>query len=68
MAKKKNKLSTMDKIAFILVIIGGLNWGVFGFFGYNFIYALVGSGLKANVIYSIIGVASLYMVYHLTKK
>ena len=67
MAKKKSKFDTIDWIAFILVIIGGLNWGLVGFFNFNLVYALFGTGIIATVTYSLIGVAALYQIYYLAK-
>ena len=67
MVKKKSALSTLDWIAFILLIIGGLNWGLVGFFGFNLVYALFGAGIVANIIYSLVGLAALDIIYYLTK-
>jgi uncharacterized protein len=51
-------------IALILVVIGALNWGLWGFFQYDLIADLfVGpsSGLS-RLIYSIVGLAGLYCI------
>ena len=61
------KKNTLDWIALILVIIGGLNWG-FAVFGFNLVSALVGVGVVADVIYGLVGLAALYMIYFLFKK
>ena len=47
--KRRSKFDTIDWIAFILVIIGGLNWGLVGFFNFNLIYALFSTGIIATV-------------------
>jgi hypothetical protein len=61
-------LNVLDKIAFLLLIIGGLNWGLVGLFEYNLVDSLFGEGSAlARVVYAIVGVASLYGIYTLVK-
>ena len=53
-----------DLIALILVIIGGLNWGIIGLFNYNVVDAIFGVGSTiSRIIYIIVGLAALYMIY-----
>ncbi len=59
----KNK-SVCCWIALVLVVIGGLNWGVVGFFDYNVLDAIFGHGSAlVRIIYALVGLASLYMIY-----
>lgn len=54
----------MDRIALILAIIGGLNWGMVGLFGFDLVAALFGgsgSGLS-RVVYALVGLAALWCV------
>lgn len=57
-----NKLNVIDWVAIVLIIIGGLNWGLVGFFKFNLVAALFGdmTGLT-RVIYSLVGLSALYM-------
>lgn len=49
--------------AMVLVIIGGLNWGLVGFFDWNLVDALFGEGSAlARIIYALVGLAALYMI------
>lgn len=64
MAKK----SVLDVIALILVIIGGLNWGLVGLFSYNIVDAIFGAGTVAKIIYILVGLSALYLIYYATKK
>ncbi|MBB6622941.1 DUF378 domain-containing protein [Clostridium gasigenes] len=58
------KLSIIDKISFLLVIIGAINWGVIGLFNLNFISLLVaGSIILQKIIYIMVFVASLNLIY-----
>lgn len=49
-------------VALILVIIGGLNWGLVGFFEYNLVASLFGemSGVS-RTIYALVGLAAIYI-------
>lgn len=58
-----HKMNFIDWLAMILVIIGGLNWGLVGLFNYNLVIAIFSEGTVANVIYDLVGLAALYMVY-----
>lgn len=68
MAKKMCKKCFLENIAFVLVIIGALNWGLVGFFNYNLVYAFLGAGLAARIIYGLVGASGIYLVYYLIKK
>lgn len=47
-------------VALTLVIIGGLNWGLIGFFNYNLVDALFGSATwLTRIIYAIVGVSAI---------
>lgn len=61
------RLNWLDWTAFVLVIIGGLNWGLIGFFGYNLVTAIFGTALFSRIIFAVVGIAALYSVYTLTK-
>jgi hypothetical protein len=60
-------MNTMDWIAFVLVIIGGLNWGL-AVFNFNLVSAIFGTGVLATIIYALVGLSALYLIYYLTKK
>lgn len=54
-------MKVVNVIALILIIIGGLNWGLVGFFDYNLVDAIFGEGSAvARVVYAVVGVAALY--------
>ncbi|MDR2605786.1 MAG: DUF378 domain-containing protein [Oscillospiraceae bacterium] len=54
----------MDRIALVLTILGALNLGSMGIFGYDVIYRTLGSGsgTAAKVLYTIIGLAGLWCI------
>lgn len=48
--------------ALIVLIIGGLNWGLVGFFGMNLVAVLFGSNsLLTHLIYMLVGIAAVYI-------
>lgn len=58
------KMNALDKLSYVLVVVGGLNWGLIAFFDYNLVDELFGAdSTLATVIYGAVGVAALYMLY-----
>ena len=55
-------MKILNWIAFILVIIGGLNWGLVGAANYNLVSTLFGEGTLTNIIYDLVGLAAIYML------
>ncbi len=54
----------IDKIALVIAIIGGLDWGSIGLFQVDFIAWICGGQtvLAARVIYTLIGLAALWCI------
>jgi uncharacterized membrane protein YuzA (DUF378 family) len=60
------RMTGIDWLSRILVIIGGLNWGTIGTMGYNFVEAIFGIGTMASrIVYSLVGLAALYELIRL---
>lgn len=57
------RLSFMDWLTLVLVIIGGLNWGLVGFFDYNLVTSIFGDGTMTAVVYDLVGLSALYLVF-----
>lgn len=56
-------MKAVNVIALILILIGGLNWGLVGFFDFNLVGAIFGEGSTlSRVVYALVGVAALYKV------
>ena len=50
-------------IAFILLVIGGLNWGLVGAFHYNLVGKIFGDGSTiTTVIYVLVGLSAIWEV------
>ncbi|MCL1631099.1 DUF378 domain-containing protein [Sporolactobacillus sp. CPB3-1] len=55
-------MSGLQKTCLVLLIIGGINWGLVGFFRYDLIASLFGGTGAAisRLIYAIVGLCALY--------
>ncbi len=61
MAENTRAMRTFDIIAAALVIIGGLNWGLVGFFDFDLVAAIFGPmSAISRVIYVLVGISALY--------
>ncbi|HEY3360816.1 MAG TPA: DUF378 domain-containing protein [Methanosarcina sp.] len=60
--------NSIDWIALILVIVGGLNWGLVGLLNFDLVAAIFGmGGLFARIVYILVGISAVYMIYSVTK-
>lgn len=50
-------------VSFILLIVGGLNWGLVGFFNFDLVTAIFGDGSIARVIYALVGIAAIVEIF-----
>ena len=59
----------MDNISLILVIIGALNWGSIGLFGFDIVGAIFGgqASMLARIVYTVVGLAGLWAITILFK-
>lgn len=55
-------MKSFNWIALTLLIIGALNWGLIGFFGFDLVTSIFGGSMFwiARVIFGIVGLAGLY--------
>ena len=51
----------LHMVAFILVIIGGLNWGLIGLFSWS-VESILGAGIS-QIVYILVGLSALYLVF-----
>ena len=59
------KMGKVDWIAWMLVVVGALNWGFVGVSNLNLVESLFGS---SAVLYILVGLAGLYMVWMAVSK
>jgi len=57
----------LDLIVAILLIIGGLNWGLVGLFDFNLVSFIFGASIIAKIIYIVVGLAAIYKIFTLAQ-
>jgi len=56
----------IDIASWLLLVIGGINWGLVGFFDFNLVGAIFGyMSIVSRIIYAAVGVAALYELFTL---
>ena len=62
--KRKEMINMIDRIALILAIIGGINWGSVGLFRFDLVAWICGgqTSLVSRIIYTIVGLASIWCI------
>ena len=56
-------MKVLDIVVTLLLLIGALNWGLVGFFGFNLVAAVFGEvGVMSRFIYALVGIAALYEI------
>ncbi|HUC87404.1 MAG TPA: DUF378 domain-containing protein [Candidatus Saccharimonadales bacterium] len=62
------KMNVLDKLAIVLLVIGGFNWGLVGWLKYNLVDSIFGvDSTGSRIIYAVVGLASLYMIYGIVR-
>ncbi len=57
------KMNWIDWVVIILIVIGGLNWGLIGFFKYDLVAKIFGDmSTTARIVYDLVGLAALYQI------
>jgi hypothetical protein len=56
-------MKAVNVIALVLVIVGGLNWGLIGLLDFNLVAAIFGvDSWFTNLVYILVGIAAIYSV------
>ncbi|GGP14303.1 DUF378 domain-containing protein [Oceanobacillus neutriphilus] len=55
-------MKTLHAIAVTLLIIGGINWGLIGFFQFDLVSAIFGgqAAVLSRIIYGLVGISAIY--------
>lgn len=57
-------MKTLDVIVATLLVIGGLNWGLIGFFDFNLVGTIFGEmSAFTRLVYSVVGICALYQIF-----
>jgi uncharacterized protein len=58
------KMNIWDWLALILLVIGGLNWGLVGFFNFNLVDAVFGAmSIVSRSVYALVGISAIYVAF-----
>ena len=62
-------MKSLNLVTLVLLIVGGLNWGLVGAFQFDLVAALFGGqdALLARVVYLLVGVSALWQVVALAR-
>ncbi|MEE0859211.1 MAG: DUF378 domain-containing protein [Acutalibacteraceae bacterium] len=54
----------LDRIALILLTIGGINWGSIGIFQFDFVAWICGgqTGMISRIVYTLVGLSALWCI------
>jgi len=61
----KKAMKAVYAVAIVLLVVGGLNWGLIGFsYKWNVFDILFGAGsLVSSVVYLLIGISALFVIF-----
>jgi uncharacterized protein len=67
--KEEYVMRTMNIITLILIIIGGINWGLVDHFQFDLVAALFGGqdAALSRLVYILVGASALWQLYPLTR-
>lgn len=60
---KKVNMKTFDIVVTVLLIIGGLNWGLVGLFDFDLVKSIFGSGAFTRIIYTAVGLSAVCKMF-----
>lgn len=61
-------LAMLDLIMLVILVIGGLNWGLIGIANFDLVAFIFGAGSSlSKIVYSFVGLAAVYTLYIIYK-
>jgi uncharacterized membrane protein YuzA (DUF378 family) len=59
-------MKTLNTLTLVLIIVGGLNWGLVGLAKFDLVATIFGSGSAlSNVVYTLVGISALFQALRL---
>lgn len=57
------RLNAVDWIALVLLVIGGINWGLVGLFQFDLVAAIFGGSgsVLARIVYVLVGISAVFV-------
>ena len=61
-------MKILNVLTLVLVIVGGLNWGLVGLFGFDLVAALFGAAsIMSRLVYVLVGLSAVWQILPLSK-
>lgn len=59
-------MKILTTLTLVLIIVGGLNWGLVGLARFDLVATLFGSGsVLSNIVYTLVGISALFQAVRL---
>jgi uncharacterized membrane protein YuzA (DUF378 family) len=66
-SKGERQMKALHTITALLVLIGGLNWGLVGLAGFDLVAAVLGEAtLLSRTVYALVGISAVFQATQLT--
>jgi len=63
-AATAKRFNAVDWLSMVLLIVGGLNWGLVGLFNFDLVATLFGEmSALSRIVYGLVGLSALYTVF-----
>ena len=61
-------MKTLNIVTLVLLIVGGLNWGLVGLFGFDLVAAIFGAGAAlARIVYVLVGLSAVWQAVQIRR-
>jgi len=62
-------MNIIKLLAFILIVVGGLNWGLVGLFNFDLVATIFGDmSMISRIVYILVGLSAIYVFFTHLKK
>lgn len=62
-------MKMLNVVAMVLVVVGGLNWGLVGLFNFDLVAAIFGmQSMVSNLVYILVGLSAVYVAFAVLPK
>ena len=59
----RKKMKNLDVLVAVLLVVGGLNWGLVGLANFDLVASIFGSGASVSrLVYALVGLSAIYQV------
>lgn len=55
-------MKNLDILATVLLVVGGLNWGLVGSINFDLVEAVFGSSFFGSIVYILVGLSAIYQI------